>query len=159
MRYAFLLFLWLLMLTWLIEGDKLLKKLKIYRRVILICYWWYKRNWSAICMPKILLEENSISTIKNRRRLNPNMKEVFKKEILKLLDAGIIYHISNSRWISLVHVVHKKGGMTVVKNENNDLIPIRTVTWWRMCIDYRKLNSAIRKTTLLFHLFTKYLKG
>lgn len=43
------------------------------------------------------------------------MKEVFKKEILKLLDVGIIYHISNSRWISLVHVVHKKGGMTVVK--------------------------------------------
>lgn len=110
-------------------------------------------------MPKILLEENSKSTIKNQRRLNPNMKEVFKKEILKLLDVGIIYHISNSRWISLVHVVHKKGGMTVVKNENNDLIPIRTVTWWRMCIDYRKLNSAIRKTTLLFHLFTKYLKG
>ena len=73
------------------------------------------------------------------------MKEVVKKEIIKLLDAGIIYPISDSDWVSPIHVVPKKGRLTVVNNENNELIPTRTVTGWRMCIDYRKLNKATRK--------------
>ncbi|XP_019057612.1 PREDICTED: uncharacterized protein LOC109116505, partial [Tarenaya hassleriana] len=66
------------------------------------------------------------------------------KEVLKLLDAGIIYPISDSAWVSPVQVVPKKGGITVVENDN-ELIPTRTVTGWRMCIDYRKLNSNTRK--------------
>jgi len=73
------------------------------------------------------------------------MKEVLRAEILKWLDVGIVYPISNSAWVSPVQVVPKKGGMTVVHNENNELIPMRTVTGWRVCIDYRKLNSATRK--------------
>ena len=73
------------------------------------------------------------------------MKEEVRKEVLKLLEAGLIYPISDSGWVSSVQVVPKKGGMTVVKNEKNDLIPTRTVTGWRMCIDYRKLNEATRK--------------
>lgn len=68
-----------------------------------------------------------------------------KKEILKLLAAGVIYPISDSTWVSPVHVVPKKGGVTVVANDKNELIPTRTVTGHRMCIDYRKLNSATRK--------------
>ena len=96
-------------------------------------------------MHRIHMEESSKPSIENQRRLNPNMKEVVKKEIMKLLDAGIIYPISDSDWVSPIHVVPKKGGMTVVKNENNELIPTRTVTGWRMCIDYRKLNKATRK--------------
>lgn len=64
---------------------------------------------------------------------------------MKLLDAGIIYSISDSPWTSPVQVVPKKGGVTVVKNEKNALIPTRTVTGWRVCIDYRKLNNATRK--------------
>ncbi|KAL9266860.1 Retrovirus-related Pol polyprotein from transposon 17.6-like protein, partial [Drosera capensis] len=68
-----------------------------------------------------------------------------KNEVIKLLDAGIIYPISDSTWVSPVQVVPKKGGMTVVKNEKNELIPTRTVTGWRVCIDYRKLNDATRK--------------
>lgn len=75
------------------------------------------------------------------------MKEVVKKEVLKLLDALIIYPISDSRWVP------KKGGMLVVRNENNDLIPTRTVTGWRMCIDYRKLNNATRKD----HFFLPFI--
>ena len=57
----------------------------------------------------------------------------------------MIYPISDSEWLSPIQVVPKKGGMTVIKNEKNELIPTRTVTGWRMCIDYRKLNQATRK--------------
>ncbi|GKF55152.1 hypothetical protein Tco_0165492, partial [Tanacetum coccineum] len=66
-------------------------------------------------------------------------------KVIKLLDAGLIYPISDSPWVSLVHCVPKKGGMTVVENEDNELIPTRLVTGWRVCIDYRKLNDATRK--------------
>jgi hypothetical protein len=65
--------------------------------------------------------------------------------VLKLLKAGVIYPIFDSEWVSLVQVVSKKGGMTVIRNEKNELIPQRTVTGWRMCIDYQKLNKATRK--------------
>ncbi|GJT36313.1 reverse transcriptase domain-containing protein [Tanacetum coccineum] len=57
----------------------------------------------------------------------------------------LIYPISDSPWVSPIHVVPKKGGMTVVLNDNNELIPSRTVTGWRVCIDYRKLNDATQK--------------
>jgi len=73
------------------------------------------------------------------------MREVVKKEVLKLLDAGIIYPVPHSEWVSPVQVVPKKGGMMVVENSKNELIPQRTITRWRMCIDYRKLNKAIKK--------------
>ena len=73
------------------------------------------------------------------------MQEVMKKEVLKLLHARIIYPVPHSDWVSPVQVVPKKGGMMVVENNKNDLIPQRTIMRWRMCIDYRKLNSAIKK--------------
>ncbi|GKA16044.1 reverse transcriptase domain-containing protein, partial [Tanacetum coccineum] len=66
-------------------------------------------------------------------------------EVKKLLDAGLIYPISDSPWVSPVHCVPKKGGMTVVTNDENELVPTRLVTGWRVCIDYRKLNEATRK--------------
>ena len=98
-----------------------------------------------ICMHRILLEDNAKPSIEGQRRLNPTLKEVVRKEVTKLLDNGIIYSISDSNWVSPVQVVPKKGGLTVVRNESNDLIPTRTVTGWRMCIDYQKLNKATRK--------------
>jgi hypothetical protein len=72
------------------------------------------------------------------------MREVVK-EVLKLLKDGVIYPVSNSEWVRPVQVVLEKGGMTVIRNEKNELILQRTVTGWRMCIDYRKLNKATRK--------------
>ncbi|KAL5807818.1 hypothetical protein ACOSQ3_028509 [Xanthoceras sorbifolium] len=73
------------------------------------------------------------------------MKEVVKKEVLKLLDAGIIYPISDSKWVSPTQVVPKKSGVTVVENEEGVPIPTTVVTGWCMCIDYRKLNAATSK--------------
>ena len=96
-------------------------------------------------MHKILLEDDAKPVVQRQRRLNPAMKEVVQKEVTKLLEAGIIYPISDSPWVSPVHVVPKKGGMTVVHNEKNELVPTRTVTGWRMCIDYRRLNTATKK--------------
>ena len=99
----------------------------------------------SICMHKILLEGNAKTSIEHQRRLNPVMKEVVRKEVLKWLNVGFIYAISDSPWVSPVYVVPKKGRFTVIKNEKNELILIRTVTGWRVCIDYRKLNTATRK--------------
>ena len=77
---------------------------------------------------RINVDPDVTPSIEGQRRLNPNMKEVVKKEVLKLLNAGIIYPISDSKWVSLVHVVPKKGGVSVVENEKNELIPTRTIT-------------------------------
>jgi len=99
----------------------------------------------AYCMYKVHLDAEFKLVVQPQRRLNPTMKEVLKKEVLKLLDAGMIYPISDSSWVSPVHVVPKKGGMTVVANDKNELIPTRTVTGWRMSIDYRRFNQATRK--------------
>ena len=99
----------------------------------------------SVCKHKILMEENANTSIDHQRRLNPVMKEVVKKEVLKWLHAGFIYSISDSPWVSPVHVVQKNGGMTLIKNEKNELVPTRTITGWRVCIDYMKLNTTTRK--------------
>ena len=96
-------------------------------------------------MHRILLEDDHKPSVEAQRRLNPIMKEVVRKEVLKWLDTGVIYPISDSAWVSPVQVVPKKGGTTVIKTENNILLPSRIVTGWRICIDYRKLNKATRK--------------
>ncbi|CAN6711726.1 unnamed protein product [Malus baccata var. baccata] len=96
-------------------------------------------------MHRILLEEGAKPSREAQRCLNPPMLEVVKKEVIKLLDCGVIYPISDSRWVSPVQVVPKKSGVTVVKNEEQELVPTRVVTGWRVCIDYRKLNAMTRK--------------
>ena len=98
-----------------------------------------------MCICRILMEEGYKLSVEAQRRLNPTMKEVVRKEVLKWLDTGVIYPISDSAWVSPVQVVPKKGGTTVIRTENNILLPSRTVTGWRICIDYRKLNKATRK--------------
>ncbi|PWA81826.1 hypothetical protein CTI12_AA183720 [Artemisia annua] len=97
------------------------------------------------CTHKILLENDAKPSVQPQRRVNPKIHEVIKNEVIKLLDAGMIYPISDSPWVSPVHCVPKKGGMTVVTNDDDELIPTRLVTGWRVCIDYRKLNEATRK--------------
>ncbi|GJT38325.1 reverse transcriptase domain-containing protein [Tanacetum coccineum] len=94
---------------------------------------------------KILMEEDYKPTVQHQRWVNPKIHDVIKKEVEKLLDAGLIYPISDSPWVSPVHCVPKNGGFTVVANDENELIPTRLVTGWCVCIDYRKLNESTRK--------------
>ncbi|GJR50966.1 hypothetical protein Tco_1401487 [Tanacetum coccineum] len=91
------------------------------------------------------MEEDYEPAVQHQRRVNPKIHDVNKKEVEKLLNAGLIYPILDSPWVSLVHCVPKKGGMTVVTNDENELVPTRLVTGWRVCIDYRKLNEAKQK--------------
>ncbi|CAN6562560.1 unnamed protein product [Malus baccata var. baccata] len=128
-----------------IDEEKLIRVLKEHKTAI----GWTLADIRGIspttCMHRILLEEGAKPTREAQRRLNPPMMEVVKKEIIKLLDCGVIYPISDSRWVSPVQCVPKKSGVTVVKNAENELVPTRIQTGWRVCIDYRKLNATTRK--------------
>ncbi|KAH9717584.1 hypothetical protein KPL71_021883 [Citrus sinensis] len=128
-----------------VQQEKLIRVLRDHKTAIGWTIADIKGISPSMCMHRILLEEESKPTRDAQRRLNPPMMEVVKKEILKLLNVRIIYHISDSKWVSPVQVVPKKSGITVVKNEENELVPTRVQTGWRVCIDYRKLNAATRK--------------
>nr|GFB78340.1 reverse transcriptase domain-containing protein [Tanacetum cinerariifolium] len=127
------------------EKSALIKVLKSRKRAIA----WKLSDIQGInpefCTHKILMEEDYKLGVQHQRQVNPKIHNVIKKEVEKLLDAGLIYPISDSPWVSSVHCMPKKGGFTVVENEENELIPTRLVTEWRVCIDYRKLNEATRK--------------
>nr|GFA68404.1 hypothetical protein [Tanacetum cinerariifolium] len=110
------------------------------------------------CTHKILMEDDYKPAVQSQRRVNPKLHDVIKKEVIKILDAGMIYTISDSPWVSPIHCVPKKGGITVVANENNKLIPTRLVTGWRVCIDYRKLNDATRNDHFTLHFMDQMLE-
>ena len=127
------------------DEDKLLRVPRDHKDALSLSLADLKGIRSSMCMHRILLEDGHKPSMEAQRRLNPTMKEVVRKEVLKWLDAGVIYPISDSAWVSPVQVVPKKGGTTVIKTENNILLPSKTVTGWRICIDYCKLNKATRK--------------
>ena len=99
------------------EEQRLMKILKNYQESIAWSIDELKGISPSICMHKILLEKNAKPSVEHQRRLNPVMKEVVRKEVLKWLNAGFIYAISDSPWVSPIHVVPKKGGFTVIRNE------------------------------------------
>ncbi|GKC43376.1 reverse transcriptase domain-containing protein, partial [Tanacetum coccineum] len=127
------------------EKDSLLKVLKSHKRVIAWKITDIKGIDPHFFTQKILMEDDYKPIVQSQRRVNPKIHEVIKKEVLKLLDAGLIYPISDSPWVSPLHYVPKKGEITVVANEKNELILTRLVTGWRVCIHYRKLKEATRK--------------
>ncbi|RVW73692.1 Retrovirus-related Pol polyprotein from transposon 17.6 [Vitis vinifera] len=98
-----------------------------------------------VCTHHIYMEEEAKPIRQFQRRLNPHLKEVVRAEVLKLLQAGIIYPISDSSWVSPTQVVPKKSGITVVQNDEGEEITTRLTSGWRVCIDYRKLNAVTRK--------------
>ena len=139
------------------EEKEVVETLKQYKEAIAWTVGDLKGINPSICIHKILMEENAKTYIEHQRRLNPMMKEVVRSEILKWLNKGFIYAISNSLWVSPIHVVPKKGGITLIRNEKNELIPTRTVTGWRVCIDYRKLNTGTRKYHYPLHFIDQML--
>ena len=128
-----------------LQEERLLRVLREFKPAIGWTLADIKGINPSICMHHILLESDVKPVREHQRKLNPAMKEVVMKEILKLLELGIIFPISDSQWVSPVHVVPKKTGITLVKNEKNELVPMRLQNGWRMCIDFRKLNAATRK--------------
>ena len=127
------------------EEEKLLKILKEHKEAIGWSLADIKAIKPSMCMHRILLEEDNKPIVDAQRCLNPSMKEVVWKDVLKWLDAGVIYPISDSSWVSLVQVVPKKVGTTVVINEKNELLLTRTFMGWRICIDCRRLNKVTIK--------------
>ena len=97
------------------------------------------------------MEPDAKPVVDQQQCLNPKMKEVVRTEILKLVEESIIYPIVDSRWVSPVHCVPKKGGIIVVPNDKDGLIPHRIITGYRMVIDFRKLNKATK------NIITPYL--
>ena len=98
-----------------------------------------------VCTHHIYLEEEEKPVRQPQRRLNPHMQEVVHVEVLKLLQADIIYPISDSTWVSPTQVVPKKSRVTIVRNEKGEEVPTCLTTGWRVCIDYRRLNEVTRK--------------
>nr|GFC18242.1 reverse transcriptase domain-containing protein [Tanacetum cinerariifolium] len=124
------------------EKTALINVLKMRKKAIAWKLTDIKGIDLKFCSHKILLEEDYSPKVQSQRRVNPKIHDVIKKEVEKLLDAGLIYPISDSPWVSPIYCVPKKGGMTVIKNDENELVPTRLVSGWRVCIDYRKLNEA-----------------
>ncbi|CAN6728503.1 unnamed protein product [Malus baccata var. baccata] len=122
------------------EEDKLVRVLWEYKTAIGWTLADIKGISPTTCMHRILLEEGAKPSREAQRRLNLPMMDVVKKEIIKLLDCGVIYPISDSHWVLPIQVVPKKS-----KNEDNELVPTRIQIGWRVCIDYRKLNTTTRK--------------
>ncbi|GKB35576.1 reverse transcriptase domain-containing protein [Tanacetum coccineum] len=101
------------------EKEALLKVLKSHKQVIAWKITDIKGIDPRVCTHKILMDEDYKPAVQSQRRVNPKIHEVIKKEVIKLLDAGMIYPISDSPWVSPIHCVPKKGGITVVANEDN----------------------------------------
>ncbi|GJY22544.1 reverse transcriptase domain-containing protein [Tanacetum coccineum] len=140
------------------EKAALIKVLKSHKRAIAWKLSDIKGINPEFCTHKILMEEDYKPAVQHQRRVNPKIHDVIKKEVEKLLDAGLIYPISDSPWVSPVHCVPKKGGFTVVENDENELIPTRLVTGWRVCHYYQKLNEATRKDHFPLRLWIKLLR-
>ncbi|GJT55614.1 reverse transcriptase domain-containing protein [Tanacetum coccineum] len=137
---------------------RLLKVLKSHKRAIAWKISDIKGIDPQFCTHKILMKNDSKPAIQHQRRVNLKIHEVIKKEVIKLLDAELIYPISDSPWVSPVHCVPKKGGIIVIENKDNELIPTRLVTGWHVCIDYRKLNDATRKDHFLLPFMDQMLE-
>ena len=141
------------------QEDKLLDVLKEHKETIGWTIEDIKGINSSVVMHKIHLEENAKPLREPQRRINPAMQEVVRVEVIKLLDAGIINLISDSKLMSPIHVMPKRAGLTVVKNKDDELVPTHVQSGWRVCIDYCKLNAATRKDHFPLSFIDQMVEG
>ena len=99
----------------------------------------------SLCTYRVFLEEDSCPSGEAQMRLNPKVWDAIKDEILKWLSAGIIYPISDSSWVSPMHAVPKKVGITVKMNDKGEELQTHLPIKWQVCIDYRKHNVATKR--------------
>ena len=83
--------------------------------------------------------------VHTQKRVHPHMKDVVRKEVIRLLEGGIIYPISDSKWVNPVHSIPKHGGITIIQNDKYEVLPSRTITEHKMYVDFRKLNKITIK--------------
>nr|GEU56745.1 DNA-directed DNA polymerase [Tanacetum cinerariifolium] len=134
------------------EKSTLLKVIKLHKRAITWKISDIKGIDPRFCTHKILMEDDFKPAVQHQRRVNPKMHEVIKKEVIKLVDAGLIYLISDSPWVIPIHCVPEKGGMTVVTNEDNELIPTRTFSYRRMPFDLCNAPGTFQRYMVaIFH--------
>nr|GFA02877.1 reverse transcriptase domain-containing protein [Tanacetum cinerariifolium] len=136
------------------EKEALLKVLKSQKRAIAWKIIDIKGIGPRFCTYKILIEEDYKLAVQSQRRVNPKIHEVIKKEVIKLHDAGMIYPIFNSPWVSPIHCVQKKGGITVVENENNELIPTRCEDT-NLVLNWEKCHFMVKDGIVLAHKISK----
>ncbi|XP_076932969.1 uncharacterized protein LOC143598703 [Bidens hawaiensis] len=127
------------------QEKALMEVLKEYKEAIRWMIADLKGISPSIVMHKIITDPEVKPAHDAQRRLNPNMREIVKKEVLKWLDAGFIFPISDRTWVSSTQMIPKKAGIQITRNEKGEEIATRPVTGWRICVDYRKLNTATSK--------------
>jgi hypothetical protein len=128
-----------------LQEEKLVKLLCDHKTAIGRTLVDIKGISPSMCIHHILLNDNAKPTRKVQRRLNLPMTEIVKTEILKLLDARVIYPITDSKWMTLIHMMPKKTRITLVKNKNDKLNPHCISSGWRMHVNYKKLNLSTQK--------------
>nr|GEV97237.1 reverse transcriptase domain-containing protein [Tanacetum cinerariifolium] len=136
------------------EKSTLLKVLKSHKRAIIWKISDIKGINPRFCTHKILMEDDFKPTVQHQRRVNPKIHKVIKKEVIKLLDAGLIYPISDSPWVSPVHCVPKKGGITVVENKDNELMPTRCEDT-NLVLNLEKWHFMVKEDIVLGHKLSK----
>ncbi|XP_038902440.1 uncharacterized protein LOC120089086 [Benincasa hispida] len=114
------------------KEESLIDILKTYKEAI----GWTLDNLKGIsptlCMHRITLEEDAKSMVQPLKRLNPNLKDIVLKEIIKLKEVVIIYPILDNKWVSLIHIVPEKTDMTIVENDKGEMVPMRTYAIWAL---------------------------
>nr|GEU93404.1 DNA-directed DNA polymerase [Tanacetum cinerariifolium] len=132
------------------ENTALITVLKLHKRDIAWKLSYIKGINPEFCTHKNIMKEDFKPAVQHQRRVNPKIHDVIKQEVVKLLDAGLIYPISDSHWVSPVHCVAKKGGFTVVENKDNELISTRLVTGTFQRFMMAIFHDMIEKTMEVF---------
>ncbi|RVW70640.1 Retrovirus-related Pol polyprotein from transposon 17.6 [Vitis vinifera] len=140
------------------QEDSLLGVLKKCKKAIGWQIFDLKGISPLVCTHHIYMEEDAKPVRQPQKRLNPHMQEVVRGEVLKLLQAGIIYPILDSLWVSPTQVVPNKSGITVIQNEKGEEVSTRLTLGWRVCINYRRLNSVTKNDHFPFPFMDQVLE-